>query len=317
MNDRATWFAILLPVLLVAVMAGVLIRARSIMVVPTKVPVAAVDPARSTVVGVECPAIPAPVVEPGALAVDGVGRMYVGGLREVAVLGADGKLIGKFAVEKLVTCLAVDEDGTVMVGMGDRIEVCDREGVRAAQWGVPGTNAILTSLALDEDGVYAADARQHCVWRFDRRGKVLGVIRRADGEFVIPSPYFDVAIGAGDGVWVVDPGRHEVVSYSPDGTVRTSWGRSGAEADAFCGCCNPIHIALIADGSFVTAEKGIPRVKRMSSSGELIGMMAGPEAFVAGTRIADLAVDGKGRILVLDPSLKAIRVFDMTTEGRN
>jgi sugar lactone lactonase YvrE len=317
-NERLKWVVIWVSLLMVALVVGILIRARNATVAPEKAAVAAVESGRSNaVIGVECPAIPSPVAESGALAVDVEGRIYVGGLREVAVLGADGKLIGKFAVEKLVTCLAVDEDGSVLVGMGDRIEVCDREGVRAAQWVVPGTNAILTSLALDEDGVYAADAGQHCVWRLDRRGKVVGVIRRTGGEFVIPSPYFDMAIGTGDGVWVVDPGRHEVVNYAPDGTVRTSWGRSGSEADAFCGCCNPIHIALLADGSFVTAEKGIPRVKRMSASGELIGMIAGPDAFVGGTRVADVAVDGKGRVLVLDPLLKVIRVFDMTRAGRN
>ncbi len=312
------WVVIWVSLLLIAVVVGLLIRARSATVAPAKVAVVAAEPMVSNrVIGVECPGMLSPVVDPGALAVDMAGLVYVGGSNEVAVLSADGKMLRRFPVLGEVTGLAVDEEGNVLAGLVDRVGVYDKTGRMEAEWRIPGTNAILTSLAVDEGVVYVADAGQHCVWRFDLQGKVLGVIRRAGVEFNIPSPYFDVAIGTGEGVWVVDPGRHEVVNYSPDGAVRMLWGRAGSGDAAFCGCCNPIHIVLLADGSFLTAEKGITRVKKISSSGELVGIVAGKESFVAGARITDLAVDGSSRVLVLDAAMKTIRVFEVSKTGRN
>lgn len=313
---------IVVSLVLIGVAAGLLIRMRRVTVVQDRAPLVSEEVmgavGSNDLIGVESGDIPARVAGPSALAVDAAGQLVVGGEHEVAVLSPDGKeLVRRFPVAEAVTCLAAAQDGTVLAGVGDHVVVYGRDGRPVAEWAMFGTNAMLTSLVVDEEDVYVADAGAHCVWRLDRRGKLLVVIRRAAGGFVIPSAYFDVAVGAGDGVWVVDPGRHEVINYSPQGEARTSWGKAGFEVDGFSGCCNPIHIALLADGSFVTAEKGIARVKKMSTGGAFIGVIAGPASFFKGTRIADLAVDGHGRVLVLDPDRKAIRIFEMTGRGRH
>ncbi len=79
--------------------------------------------------------------------------------------------------------------------------------------------------------------------------------------------------------------------------------------EGFCGCCNPSHLARMADGRFVTSEKGLPRVKLYAEDGTFVGLVAGTDAFAKETVGLDLAVDGDGRILVLDPVAKAVRVF--------
>jgi hypothetical protein len=79
--------------------------------------------------------------------------------------------------------------------------------------------------------------------------------------------------------------------------------------DGFCGCCNPSHFAFLSDGSFVTSEKGIERVKVYSPRGVFQYIVAPPDAFIEGTRGLDLAVDSKDRIIVLDPEKKLIRIF--------
>ena len=68
-------------------------------------------------------------------------------------------------------------------------------------------------------------------------------------------------------------------------------------------------MAILSDGSFVTSEKGIPRVKVYDQTGQFKTVVAGPEAFADGTIGLDLAVDDNDRIYVLDPKKKAVRVF--------
>ena len=87
------------------------------------------------------------------------------------------------------------------------------------------------------------------------------------------------------------------------------WGTASLAASGFGGCCNPSHIALLPDGSLVTSEKGLPRVKVYDADGTFRAVVAGPESFRPGTVGLDLAVDDEGRVLVLDPSREELRIF--------
>ena len=81
--------------------------------------------------------------------------------------------------------------------------------------------------------------------------------------------------------------------------------------DGFSVCFNPSHIAMLPDGSFVTSEKGIVRVKKHNPAGEFVCLVACPDQFAEGTEGLDLAVDSAQRILVLDPKAPAVRIFIM------
>jgi len=116
-------------------------------------------------------------------------------------------------------------------------------------------------------------------------------------------------------LWVTNPGRHRVEAYAFDGSPRESFGESGAAIEEFCGCCNPTHLALLPDGRLVTSEKGLPRVKVMRPSGELDCVVAGGERLAAGVVGLDLATDAAGRVLVLDPKQRAVRVFAARDKG--
>jgi sugar lactone lactonase YvrE len=102
---------------------------------------------------------------------------------------------------------------------------------------------------------------------------------------------------------------HQVQAYTAEGDLEASWGKPSLEIQGFCGCCNPCNIALLPDGSVVTAEKGIPRVKVYSAAGAFESVVAPPDALSTAAAGTDLVVDSQGRVLVLDPPARAIRVF--------
>lgn len=271
-----------------------------------------VDP--KLMIGREQAAIPAVAREPHALAVDTSNRLYVGGASAIAVLEPDGRLIRTIPVSERITCLTVARDGTLYAGQTDRIAVFSADGSRRAEWRTPGTNSVVTSLGVTDSDLYAADAGQRVVWRFNLEGRLVNPIGARNKDtafpgFFIPSPYFDLAIAPDGALWVVDPGRHKFIHFAPDGEVISSWERTGADIEGFSGCCNPSHIAIRGDGSFVTSEKGIVRVKIHAVTGALAGVLAGPGHFSDDTRGLDLAVDSLDRIRVLDPEKAVILTF--------
>jgi hypothetical protein len=66
---------------------------------------------------------------------------------------------------------------------------------------------------------------------------------------------------------------------------------------------------LAPDGSFVTSEKHLVRVKRYDAAGRFTGIISGQDEWGKDVVGLDLAVDSTGRILVLDPSSDSIRMY--------
>ncbi|MHC4950479.1 MAG: hypothetical protein ACYTEU_05760, partial [Planctomycetota bacterium] len=111
--------------------------------------------------------------------------------------------------------------------------------------------------------------------------------------------------------------------YTIDGDREWFWGRSGVDIEGFSGCCNPVALAILPGGGFVTAEKGLVRVKVYDADGEFVGVVAGPDqlGWIAPLRVCktpeeckskgfDVAVDSAGRIYVLDTLRNVVRVFE-------
>ena len=249
-----------------------------------------------------------------ALAIDSGSRVYVGSRTGVEVLDAQGHHLQWTPRPQPVHCLAVAAGGDLLVAAADHIDVLAPDGAQKASWPPPSPRSDLTSVAASADFVFAADAANRTVWRFDLGGHVVGQIdgrdqgRRATG-FVVPSPYFDVAADADGTVWVSNPGEHRVEHFTSAGQLIGSWGRAGLEPDAFCGCCNPAHIALGPGGAIVSSERHAVRIKRFSRGGVLDGLLAQDEVGDALAVGEDLAVDGQGSVFALDARNGVIRIF--------
>jgi hypothetical protein len=254
--------------------------------------------------------------EPRAIAIDAQDRIYVAGDKAIRVFRGDKDGLADYRQIPLSSephCLTVTSDGTLYVGMKDHVEVYDPKGERKAAWESLGDTAVLTSIAISAEHVFVADAGHRVVFHCDTSGKLLGRIGKKDPNrnipgFIIPSPYFDVAVGPDGLLWAANTGRHRLEGYTFNGDLEISWGKPSMDFDGFSGCCNPANFTILPDGRFVTAEKGLPRVKICKPDGTLECVVAGPEQFAEDTHL-DVAADSQGRILVLDPSHKSVRLF--------
>ncbi len=250
--------------------------------------------------------------------------LYVCSGNYLTMVSRSGERGIEIAASEPTRCSAIAKDGTIYLGLRDHVEVFDAKGVRKATWESLGTKAWLTGIAATENDVYAADAGNRVVLRYDKSGKLVRRIGEKDKErnipgFIIPSPFFDVEISRDGLLRVNNPGRHRMELYTTEGGFEGSWGTASMGITGFCGCCNPINLALLPDGRFVTCEKGLPRVKIYSATGEFESVVAGVETFSENARACgpsdctagglDAAVDSQGRIYILDIVTGDVRVM--------
>jgi hypothetical protein len=263
---------------------------------------------------------------PRALALDAPGRLYVAGDQVVQVYAPDfaGPAAGAVQIKPggVPSCLAVGPDGRLYVGVNERVLAFDRDGKELAACSAPEPNAVLTSLAAAPDNpeiVYAADFANRRIWRMElssRRADAIGAPANdgSDRGFIVPSPFFSVAVDEAGTVWATNPGRHRVEQYTPSGTYQGSWGAYAEAIDGFCGCCNPGYVALWRPGGvtagLLTSEKGQPRVKVYDRAGALRAVVATAEDFAPQAQGLAIAADARGYVWVLDPRARAVLRFE-------
>lgn len=244
----------------------------------------------------------------------GMGQIWLVGDNYLQVISVEGDPLLKKELPESPSCITIYQSD-VYIGFGNQIRVYDREGSEKAVWARLGDSTLLTSLAVKDDLLFAADAGKRRVLRYRTDGTLLGEF---DGKrdpdalhgFIVPSPTFDLAIAPDGELWIVNPGEHALENYTPEGRLRGYWDKPSAGIEGFNGCCGPAQIAILPDGSFVTAEKRIVRIKIHRASGEFESMVAPTELFKNGSRAPDLAIGERGEIYALDFDRKMIRVFE-------
>lgn len=270
-----------------------------------------------------------PVPRPDArrLACGPEGRLWIGAGPAVVAVDEAGEVVAEMTLPGPVRCLTVAPDGTVFAGLRDHVEVFDARGNRQAVWDPPPGRVWLSGLLATAEAVFAADSGNRVIWRYDRAGRVLGRIGDKDPArgipgFALPSPHLDVELHPDGRLRVNNTGRHLVETYTFEGERLAAWGRPGMGLASFCGCCNPIALAVLPDGRIVTAEKGLPRVKVYHPDGRLDCVVAGVESFPENLRATqgesrndtlnlslDVVADPQGRIFILEPVSAAVRVM--------
>jgi hypothetical protein len=259
-----------------------------------------------------------PAASPRQVAIGPEDRIHVATAKGVGVFASDGALLAEIPTPSAVRCVALAKDGTIYAGLRSRVEVFSAKHQSLPGWDVPDKKAWLTGIAVTEKDVFLADSGNRVILRYDRAGKQVKRIGEKDKDrnipgLIVPSPYLDVKVAPDGLLRVNNPGRHRVEAYTFEGDLEFAWGKPTAAIEGFCGCCNPIGLALLPDGRMVTCEKGLPRVKVYTATGEFESVVAGPESFPENARTGSVrdandgtmgglhaAVTSQGRIVVLD-----------------
>ena len=311
-----------------------------------------VDPA--LVKFVESASIPLPFSPPYAITMPESGSIFVSAQKSIIEFDSTGVVKRQFNTSEVPSAISAEDDGVLVVAYSARLAVFDLSTGRERVLVKFPPESILTSVAVDSGIAFVADAGLRSIWRipvgavkgvlstgvatgkihsaFDVAMRVsqnnvkvgdkgeLSSINGVPGKegierFVIPSPYFDVAIGIDGSLWVANTGRYELDNFSRDGKFRSSWKAPQGGVSGFFGCCNPAHFAIMPNGDFVTAEKGVVRVKIYGPDGLFKCVVAPPSAFNDGAMVTDLAVTPEGDVLVVDSRSNRVRVFKRVGDG--
>lgn len=212
-----------------------------------------------------------------------------------------------WSVKPVAGITAVCSKGdTLYAATNDVIYLFNGNGKQLDEWGPFEENAIITSVASNGSSVAFADAGNRMVFVLSNDGRVRSMIGQTGNEFIIPSPYFDVALGPNDELYIANPGKRRIETRSLDGKLVSFFGDPGLSPDAFCGCCNPSHFALIPDG-FLTAEKGLNRIKVLHGDGGFKEFVSTDERFAPSIPL-DVAFAG-GKIFAANPADSKLYVF--------
>lgn len=241
-----------------------------------------------------------------AVTVSASGKIYTGGDSFVSCYSSDLKLLWNIKTPYPVTSLANYGD-TIYASTMELILLIGSDGKLRDEWGPFEDKSFITSVASNRSWIAYADAGNKMVVILDKQGRVTKLIGQKDGQFVLPSPYFDVALDASDNLYVANTGHRRIETRTIQGKMISAFGEPGMAPGAFCGCCNPAHFAITPEG-FVTAEKGINRIKILDRKGDFVEFVSSGNKFVPSVPLDLASVDGK-TVYAANPSDSKLYIF--------
>ncbi|HLP74424.1 MAG TPA: hypothetical protein VK155_16065 [Bacteroidales bacterium] len=242
-----------------------------------------------------------------AVAVSTVGEVFIGGSSFIECLGADlDNSAWKLNTETPVSALAVFND-TLYASTMDQVLVIDRTGKMINEFGPFEKGCIITSISSNAARIAFADAGNRLVYIIDKGGEVKTIAGNDDPRFILPSAYFDVSLKQDNSFFVANTGHRRIESRNAGGSVISQFGSAGLAPENFCGCCNPAHFAVIP-GGFVTAEKGLNRIKILNEKGEFVELVSSRNKFAPAVPLDVASADGK-TIYAANPDDSKLYVF--------
>lgn len=191
---------------------------------------------------------------------------------------------------------------------GASVAVVDLKTGRLDRLGDTPDGKLTTAIgvAVDSGGtVYVTDSGMDCVKVFGPDRKFLLKIGKK-GELSRPTGIaWD---GARNRIYVADTGNRRVVGYSPDGTLKVSFGRSGLGEGSMG---SPVNLAVASDGTVLITDPIRANVQMWSSDGAFKGQFGesgnSPGYF---HRPKGIALDSEGNIYVVDAMFGNVQIFN-------
>lgn len=220
-----------------------------------------------------------------------------------------GQLENNFSVPSDVRDIAVFNNN-IYVLYASRIEVYDEKGHDVGGWQACSDDSDYCSLTVFESGVFATDASNKNVCKYNLDGTLARFINSPKG-FVVPSYSFGIT-HIGDTVYCSNPGRHVVEVYDSKGEYLRCFGKSGREEGAFSGCCNPVQLATTNAGEILTSEKGVPRISCYGTDGKFRSVLLNDKMLGGGHSAYDMRVY-KDKLIVAGG--KKVQVFQYNSRS--
>ena len=84
-----------------------------------------------------------------------------------------GKQIFSKQLIDTVSCVAIDENRQIWMGMSDYVVMYDQNGTLVKRWNSFGDRALFTSIAVSGENVYVADAGNRIVYQCNTNGQIV------------------------------------------------------------------------------------------------------------------------------------------------
>lgn len=237
------------------------------------------------------------------------GHIVLATPNNIYMYSMSGQLENNFPVPSDVRDIAIYDDKIYLL-YASRVEVYNADGDMVKNWDACSYDSDYCSFTVFEGGVFATDASNKNICKYNLDGTLARFIKSPDG-FVVPSYSFGIT-HIGDTVYCSNPGRHLIEAYNSNGDFLKSFGKSGAEAGAFSGCCNPVQLATTNAGEILTSEKGVPRISCYSTDGTFRSVLLNEKMLGGGHAAYDMRVY-KDKLVVAGG--KKVQVFQYNSKS--
>ncbi len=249
-------------------------------------------------------------------------KIFVLSKERLQIIDKKGQEISRISLNDNPLCLGVTAKGEVIIAFENHLAKYDSDGKFLLRSEALPENSAPTSIAISGQDIFIADGGRKEVLVYDMQLNFISSFKGESGAsslhgFILPGLQFYMAINQEGELWTTNPGMHVLQNYTPTGRLRGSWGQASFGSDGFSGCCNPSYFGFLSDGSFVTSEKGLVRVKIHHESGEFIAYIAAPESFPNGKEAPAIAIDESDHVLLLDFEQQHIRIFEPKLSAQN
>jgi hypothetical protein len=240
--------------------------------------------------------------------------LYKAHLQIIDVNGKQKQTIRWTDAEAL--CVKALPDNRILIAYSGFLRIYNAEGEMLQQSESLPEESSVTSLAVSQENIFAADGGRREVLIFDLQLQLKSSFKGESGVsslhgFILPGNQFSLDFNQENELWISNPGVHQLQNYTEEGRLRGGWGEASFGPEGFSGCCNPTYFAFLNDGRFVTSEKGLVRVKIHRESGEFLSYIAPPAAFGDGNTAPAIAVDEQDNIILLDFEQLMVRIFHL------
>lgn len=181
------------------------------------------------------------------------------------------------------------QDDVIYILYPAKIETYSLLGQKINEWSACSDNSDYCAMTLSADYVFVTDTENKNICQYSKDGNFIQFIKSPNG-FIIPSYSFDI-LNIDDTLYCANSGRHLIESYSIDGKYITAFGKSGDEAGAFAGCCNPVYLAKTSRGDILTSEKGNPRISCYDKTGKFRTILLNNKLLGGGTSACQIQVN--------------------------